>query len=301
MFKSLALIGALILTASASEAATPQPDLLIKADWLADHIGDPNLIVLQLGPRNAYDAGHIPGAVYLDQFALSVTGPAPGNLILELPTAQQLQEGLQQIGVSDDTRIVVSYARGQLPAATRVVFTLDAVGLGDHVSLLDGGADAWRRAGHALSTDAPAARQGHLSALNIRPLVVDATYVSSHLGAADLTIIDGRDSVFFTGERAGGSAARPQPAGHIRSARSIPYSLLTNADGEIKSAAELTAIFAAAGARPGDRIVAYCHVGQQATAVIFAARLIGVEAVLYDGSFQDWSQRDLPVEGPGAS
>ena len=68
----------------------------------------------------------------------------------------------------------------------------------------------------------------------------------------------------------------------------------------LKPADELAAIFKAAGVTQGDRVIAYCHIGQQATAVVFAARTLGIDAVLYDGSFEDWARRELPVETSAA-
>jgi thiosulfate/3-mercaptopyruvate sulfurtransferase len=84
--------------------------------------------------------------------------------------------------------------------------------------------------------------------------------------------------------------------GHVPGAHSLPFTSVSTADGKLKSTDELKALFTEAGVKSGDHIIAYCHIGIQATAVIFAARSLGMDAVLYDGSFQDWSKRGLPVE-----
>ena len=89
--------------------------------------------------------------------------------------------------------------------------------------------------------------------------------------------------------------------GHVPGAVNIPFFTVTATDLTLKSADELTAIFEAAGIKKSDRVIAYCHIGQQATAVVFAARTLGIDAVLYDGSFQDWARRGLPVEVPTTS
>ena len=65
---------------------------------------------------------------------------------------------------------------------------------------------------------------------------------------------------------------------------------------QLKPAADIAAVFTKAGVKPGDTVIGYCHIGQQATAMLFAARSLGYKVVLYDGSFEDWSKRDLPVE-----
>ena len=80
----------------------------------------------------------------------------------------------------------------------------------------------------------------------------------------------------------------------------MPFTSVYDAQGKLKSPEELKALFTAAGVQPGDHVIAYCHIGIQATAVVFAARTLGMDAVLYDGSFQDWSKRGLPVENPSA-
>ena len=85
--------------------------------------------------------------------------------------------------------------------------------------------------------------------------------------------------------------------GHIAGAKSLPFSEVTDDNGRLKSADQLTSLFTKAGVGPKDTVVAYCHIGQQATAVLFAARTLGHPVLLYDGSFQDWAGRpELPVE-----
>jgi thiosulfate/3-mercaptopyruvate sulfurtransferase len=86
--------------------------------------------------------------------------------------------------------------------------------------------------------------------------------------------------------------------GHLPGARNIPFSSVTTTDLNLKSPEQLEALFKEAGVAKGDRVIAYCHIGAQATAVVFAARSLGIDAVLYDGSFQDWARRGLPVESP---
>ena len=111
-------------------------------------------------------------------------------------------------------------------------------------------------------------------------------------------IIDARAGVFYDGVQAGHGRGEG-PRARARSICRSPS--VTGADQKLKSADELAADFKAAGIKPGDHVIAYCHVGQQATAVIFAARSLGIDAVLYDGSFEDWSRRKLPVETPAAA
>lgn len=296
MFKFAAVAISAFALASAAQAASPRDQLLVSTEWLAANAKDPNLVILHIGDKAEYEAKHIPGARFVAGDALSVTGPEPAKLILEMPAPQDLEKRLEALGVSDNSRVVISYGKDRLPAATRVMFTFDAAGLGDRVSLLDGGLPAWEAKGLPLTSAAPEAKTGALSALKMQPRIVGAGFVQQQFGKPEMAVVDARASVFYEGKQAGGSPAQPQPRGHIPGAKSVPFSSITAADGTLKSTEELKALFQAAGVAPGQKVVAYCHVGQQGTAVVFAARLLGVEAVLYDGSFQEWSLLGLPAQ-----
>ena len=90
--------------------------------------------------------------------------------------------------------------------------------------------------------------------------------------------------------------AAPHKTGHIAGAVNVPFDSFTSADVELKSAEEIRAVFTKAGIKPGDTVITYCHIGQQATATLFAARTLRYKVMMYDGSFEDWSKRNLPVE-----
>ena len=133
------------------------------------------------------------------------------------------------------------------------------------------------------------------------PLVVDAGFVRPHLGAPGVAVVDARAAVYYDGVESGGAHGQVDRAGHVRGARSVPFNEVTNEKLLLRPQAELEALFRQAGVKPGDTIVAYCHIGQQATATIFAARLLGHPVLLYDGSFQDWSRgKENPVEATAA-
>ncbi|HXT68437.1 MAG TPA: rhodanese-like domain-containing protein [Vicinamibacterales bacterium] len=296
--KTIAFVLSLVLISLAPAAAqSPREALVVSAAWLADHLKDSNLVLLHLGVKPEYDAGHIPGArfITLNEIAVSDT-TSPAGLTLQMPAPDDLRAKLEAIGVSDNSRVVVSYGRDRIASATRVLYTLDYAGLGRQVSLLDGGVEAWVRDGRSLVTDMPAAVAGKLSPLRIQATIVDADFVKAQLEKPGVVVIDGRLPAFYTGAQTGGSPDRPHRTGHIAGAMNVPYTETLDAQQKLKPADALAQLFVAAGAKPGDTLVTYCHIGQQATAVAFAARTLGFKVLLYDGSFEDWSRRvELPV------
>lgn len=279
-----------VILGCASGGASAEEPPLVSTAALAERLDDPKLVLLHVGPRGSYDA-HIAGARSVEGM-----GPQPaGGLTLQMPEPEALRQRLSEYGISNDSRVVVYAAGGWFSPATRVVLTLQYAGL-QNVSLLDGGLAEWVREKRAVTTAVPSVRPGQLAPLKIQPLVVDADYVQAHRDKAGYAVIDARAASFYDGTDTGGSPEQRHKTGHVAGARNLPYNTLTNPDGRLKPAAELAAMFEQAGVRKGDTVIGYCHIGQQATAVVFAARVAGYKAVLYDGSFEDWSRRDLPVE-----
>ncbi len=275
----------------------PRAPLFVSVPWLAEHLNDANLVLLHVGSATEYATAHIPGARLTSVADVSVGDRAGPGLGVEMPSRDTLLARLAALGVSDDSRVVVYYAKDMVFQASRILLTLAYAGLGDRTSLLDGGMGAWTAADRATTAEPSRPRVSSLAPLGIRNFVVDADYVMKMIGAPGVSIVDARDTVFYTSARAGGSAAAPQRTGRIPGARSVVWSTLTDANLRVQPAAALSAAFAAAGVRPGDLIIGYCHTGQQASAMLVAARSLGHRVLLYDGSFQDWSARsELPVE-----
>jgi thiosulfate/3-mercaptopyruvate sulfurtransferase len=271
--------------------------LTVTASWLADHLADPNLVILHVGDPAGYRLAHVPGArlaALVDFYA----APDTRELSVELPTADRLRRTLQDLGVSDDSTIVVYCGRNWYAPTARVIFTLTAAGLGAQTRLLDGGMPAWVRAGHPTTAGVPKPRKGKLSPLQMLPLVVDAEFVRSRASAPSLAIVDARARPFYDGE----ARARrdSELRGHIPGALNVPYTDLFDETGTLRPADELAALFAKAGIEPGQTVLGYCHAGLQATAMLFAARTLGHRVLLYDGSIEDWALlRNLPLETSG--
>ena len=296
---------ALVATLSAPAARSDRPaapaapsSLTVSGDWLAEHLKDSNLVLLHVGDRAEYDAGHIPGARFATQRDVAISSDDhERGLMLEVPGDDSLKADLERLGISDGSRVVVYYGNDWISPSTRIIFTLVNAGLGERSSLLDGGMQQWIAAGRALTKDVPPARRGTLSRLKMKNLIVDAAWVQKHLRAKGYAIVDGRAASFYDGVEATGPRK-----GHIPGAHSVPFTDVTDDKLRIKSVEALRALFANAGVQPGDTVVGYCHIGQQATAMLFAARAIGHPVRLYDGSMQEWSRRtDLPIEGTRGS
>lgn len=266
--------------------------MIVSTDWLDKHLKDDNLILFQVGDKKEYDAAHIPGAQFIQLADIST--PRGQGLILELPPADQLKTTFEKFGVTDKSRIVVYFGKDWVTPTARVFFTLDYLGMGDRTSILDGGFPAWQAEKRAVTSDVPTIKPGSFTPRANSKLVVNAAWVSANLSKPDVAILDARAAKFYTGEDAG----QMPRGGHIPRAKSIPFStLVEESTNKFKSPETLRALFTTAGVGAKNTVATYCHIGQQASLLYFVARYLGYDAHLYDGSFQDWSNRsDLPVE-----
>lgn len=292
----LALAAALSSNPAVPRAAEP---LLVTTSWLADHLKDRGLVVFQIGDqasRPAYEAGHIPGAQFLNPFSELSTPPVQGALALELPSPEVLDSVLQAKGISNDSRVVLYWAQEYFSPTSRTLFTLEYAGLAGRVSILDGGLELWKQEGRPVTTDVPTVARGNFVVRANPRLVVDADFVKAHLEDPKVRIVDARDTNFYQG-----TSRRAASNGHLPGAANMPFGTMVDTlTSKVRSPEILKAEFAAAGVHEGQTVITYCHIGQQATLVWFAARLLGYDAKLYDGSFQDWSTRALPIVNPSA-
>lgn len=278
-------------TRAAQGQGTTFESPVVSTQWLADNLNDPNVVVLHLAfSRREYTAGHIPGSRFL---WFNDVAPSTPDLSTELPSVAKLDSLFESLGVSDSSRIVV-YGGTVTPLVARVFVTLDYLGAGDRAAVLDGGFNAWKAEGRNVSTDAPKVARGKFTPRVRSDAVVDANFVKANINTSGVRILDARTPNFYSGEGGGG----PRP-GHVETAKNIPFITLTDSTGKLKDRATLAGMFSSAGVQPSDRVVTYCHVGQQASLLFLAARRAGIKASLYDGSFEDWSSRDdTPVVGP---
>ena len=265
--------------------------LVVSTSWLASHLHDRNLAILAIGDNIDYNRAHIPGAAFLRYADLSSRTP---GLTLELPSISELAATFSELGVGNDKRVVLYIqSGGRVIQATRAWMTLDAMGLGGQASILDGGMAAWESEGKPVSHEASAIQRGILTPCPQNDVIVDSGWVSANLHHKGVDIVDARAPEFYLGE----NTAPGKRTGHIPGAANLPFSTLTDAQGKFYSADTLREMFNRTGIHAGDRVVSYCHIGLQATMVYFNARRLGLDARLYDGSWEDWSlHKELPAE-----
>jgi thiosulfate/3-mercaptopyruvate sulfurtransferase len=293
LFAAVFMLQAVYAAAATCGGHGDRSTLLVTTSWLQDHLNDKNVVVLAVGPKAEYDKGHIPNSLFV-AYSDVITKPGERPLITELPSMDVLTNVFEKLGVSGDSHVILyPITDNGLSPTTRTVLTLDAMGLGRQTSLLDGGFPAWQSEGRKVSTEVREAVRGKLQTCAQNDVITDLGYVSANLRHAGVDIVDARNPEFYTGA----TVPKDRRAGHIPGASNIAFDSVINDKHKLKSPAELEEMFKAAGIKKGDRVVSYCHIGQQATVIYFVARYLGYDARLFDGSWEDWSKHtELPAE-----
>jgi thiosulfate/3-mercaptopyruvate sulfurtransferase len=271
------------------------PKKLVSTTWLAAHLADPDLRVLDASwympdsgrdARAEYGAAHIPGARFFDIDEISdQRSPLPHMA----PPTEKFISRMRAMGVGDGHQVVVYDGSGLLSAA-RVWWTFRLMGKTD-VAVLDGGFPKWQAEGRAVEDMPPVLRDRHMTVQRQAGLVKDVTQVahSSKLGEAE--ILDARSAARFKGE-----AAEPRPglrSGHIPGSKNVPFGTLLNADGTMKAPKDLATVFADAGADLSKPAITTCGSGITAAILSLALERIGHRNhALYDGSWAEWGMYD---------
>jgi thiosulfate/3-mercaptopyruvate sulfurtransferase len=282
---------------------SPTHDPLVSTDWLASHLNDANVKVVDASfkmpgvlplPRDDYLKAHIPGAVFFDVDAVSDhSNPLPHMF----PDAEQFGRDVGALGVGNGD-VVVVYDSGGWVAGPRAWWMFLAYGH-RQVRVLDGGLKKWRAEGRTIESGAVTSKPATFKAAFDARRVRSMQQMVANVASKAEQVIDAR-----AGDRFEGRVAEPRPglrSGHIPGSRNVPYNKLFDAaTGAMKPVDELRAAFAGAGVKLDAPIVTSCGSGVSAAVLTLALYRLGVEnPALYDGSWSEWGLSDGPAVATG--
>lgn len=297
-----------------SRAANGQPGPLVSAAWLADHLGDADLRLVHVSPdRRVYNKRHVPGATYSDlhkELALKGTAPETGDAEREwlIPAREETERLLRTWRIGDGDRIVFYDDIGMNRQAIRGYWLLRLYRFpADRVHILDGGIEAWRRAGGETSAEPPEADLADALrqpvTLGERDDALIATYDEVRAWSREAAkpsgptrILDVRTAAEWVG-----TDLRAARGGHIPGARQRCFVDLLTDEGTFRGVDEMVSLVRASGADPAEIRATYCQGGVRAALVWFVLHeLAGFDEVRsYAGSWEEWGNRaESPIEMP---
>ncbi|MGQ2931692.1 MAG: 3-mercaptopyruvate sulfurtransferase [Sphingopyxis sp.] len=278
-------------------------DALVSTDWLERELGASDLRVVDAtkfleadrDARAEYEAGHIPGAVFMDLAELTDPNSDVDNMA---PPAEKFASRMQSLGLGDGSRIVL-YDDSPLKSAARGWWLLKLFGAHD-VALLDGGLAKWKAEGRPLEMGKQTLRHRHFTVWRDAKAVRTKDEVLANIDSGAEQVVDARSGARFTGEERDPRAG--VAPGHIPGSRSLPFGELFIADGTWKRDDALKAAFDAAGIDLDKPLVTTCGSGMTATVVAFGAHLLGKDDVaVYDGSWTEWGADPATPKATGAA
>ncbi|MFN3705065.1 MAG: sulfurtransferase [Thermoflexales bacterium] len=284
--------------------------LLVSTAWLADHLNNPHVRVVDvrghvLPPTEPpphyfnhhadYLRAHIPGAVFVD-WVHEITDPTDPRHARVAPP-ERFERVMRRCGVSADTW-VVAYDDAQGMFAARLWWMLNYYGH-SRVAVLDGGWQKWLAEGRLVTAEIPDLAEGAFVARPQPAWIRTADDVQQVVdGAAAALLLDVRSALEFEGR-----ASRAQRFGHIPGAVNLPRAELVASDGTLLPPDQLQARFVAAGVRPNVPVITYCNAGVSASFGLLALRVAGfAQSALYDGSWKEWGNDPArPVAQPAGA
>lgn len=279
-------------------------EILVSTEWLAGQLGAADLRVVDASyfaldpsrdPQADYDAGHIPGAIFLNLGELKDNGnPVP----FMLPPVEKFASRMRALGIGDGDCIVL-YDNTPHITAARAWWMFKTFGAHD-VAILDGGLAKWKAEGRALEIERPNLRQRHFTARADQKAVRTFNQMKANVESGAEQVLDARGAARFTGEEAD---PRPNMAsGHIPGSKNLPYDRLLNPDGTWKRGDALKVAFDEAGVDLSQPLVTTCGSGVTAATVLFGAALLGkTDVALYDGSWSEWGADPSTPKATGAA
>ena len=277
------------------QAKQPEGDLLVSTDWLEENLSDSLLVILHYGMKTEFKEGHIPGARLISIW--DILEKNDHGLRHELPDEKKLKRVLKSWGINNHSKIIISYQDGNaIPMAARLFYTLDFAGLGEQVSILNGGLKAWKQEERALTNEIASFQEGNVDIRIVDEVRITKDEVLANLDNESVMVIDARPPEKYYGTEEDQSLDR---SGHIPGAVNIPFYEITRGDSThlFKDEEELRTLFEEYHIQEGSSIITYCGTGIWASPLYFAARILGYKVQLYDGSFQEWgNDASLPVQ-----
>jgi thiosulfate/3-mercaptopyruvate sulfurtransferase len=282
---------------------TTTDDPLVSTDWLADHLGDPKVKVIDASykmpgvlplPADDFTTAHIPGAVFFDVNAIADKNDPRPHMY---PTAEQFAHDVAALGISSDDT-VVAYDAGGWVAAPRAWWMFLSFGH-PNVKVLDGGLQKWKAEGRPTESGPVTAAPGKFQAKFDSNFVRSKEQLLGNIETKKEQVIDARPRPRFEG-----TVVEPWPgrrSGHIPGSRNVPYADLFDAKtGAMKPLDELRKAFTSAGIDTAKPIVTSCGSGVSALVLTLALYRLGVRgSALYDGSWAEWGLPDGPPIATG--
>jgi thiosulfate/3-mercaptopyruvate sulfurtransferase len=287
--KQLLLLSLFCFQIGLRVSAQEQP-ILVTPQWVNEHLQDPTLVILQTNAMQwDYNKEHIAGALFLWPEWLLPNSPETG--VYNIPDKKTATAVLQRLGINKNSKIVVCHVRNEVTVTARIFLTLEQLGLRGQVSYLNGGLEAWKKAGFPLTKDLPVVKKGNYK-VRYGNVIVDKDYVLQSLHSDTSVVVDARMKRFYDGEPTG----NPRD-GHITGALNIPYPDMIDSLNFFKPLDQLQGYFMPVVPDKNKEIVTYCFIGQTASVLYIAGRLLGYKFRLYDASLQEWSRKEeLPME-----